>query len=479
MSYNYATPEEMGISSAHIQKYIDILESNRLATHNLIILRKGKIIFEHYWAPFNREFKHRMYSVTKSFVALAIGFLEQDGLLALDDPLCKYFPKESKNSHPFQRNQTIRHSLTMATAMPLNSWFKDKPADRVQHYFDNRNIGAHPSGTVFKYDSEASFILCALVERLTGMKLFEYLKLKLFDKIGVGEVDCLECPGGHSWGDSALLCRPIDLLRVAEFCMNKGEGLLNEAYVTAATSRQIDNAEMGLNTFESQGYGYQFWRNLDNSFFFNGMGCQFALCVPDKEIVMVYNGDNQGNPLAKNIIFEHFFALIARPAGKPLPPAPPVNTAGLTLYRAHGEQHLPLEKQISGRTYKMEPNPMGITQVCLIFNGDQGTLHYTNAQGKKELPFGLCKNVYGLFPQAGYADRVGTVAGNRLYRCAASGAWVGEKNLFIKVQIIDTYFGNLNIHIGFEGNGITLRMVKAAEDFLEEYNGFAGGLCDE
>lgn len=475
MSYKYATPEEMGISSANIQKYIDILESSRLATHDLIILRKGKIVFEHYWAPFHRDFKHRMYSVTKSFVSLAIGFLEQEGKIGLDDPISKYFPKESAHSHPYLRAQTIRHMLMMATAMPNANYFRDKPADRVVHYFDKPALGAKPSGTVYNYDSEGSFILGALVERVSGMKLMEYLKVQLFDKIGVGEVDCLQCPGGHSWSDSALICRPIDLLRVAEFCMNKGEGILNEEYITAATSRQIDNASGGYGEFDDQGYGYQIWRNRDNSFFFNGMGCQFALCIPDKEMVMVYNGDNQGNNHAKKIIFDHFFDLIARPAGDPLPPAPPVNTEGLTLFHATGEQHAALEQEISGKIYKMEENSMGITELSVTFEGDRGILHYTNAQGKKELAFGLCKNIYGDFPQAGYSDRVGSQPGNRLYHCAASGAWVGEKNLFIKVQIIDTYFGNLNINIGFEGAGIGILMTKNAEWFLMEYEGFAGG----
>ena len=475
MTYKTATPEEMGIATSAIREYVNVLEESRLATHNLIIYRKGKILYEQYWAPFHREFRHRMYSVTKSFVSLAIGFLEQEGKISLDDPLSKYFPKESSHSHPCQKAQTIRHTLMMATAMPNRNYFRDKPTDRVAHYFDKPDMGAKPSGTVFNYDSEGSFVLCALVERVSGMKFTDFLKDRLFDKIGVEEVDCLECPGGHSWGDSALLCRPIDLLRVAEFCMKKGEGILNESYVTAATSKQIDNASNGLNEYEDQGYGYQFWRSYDNSFFFNGMGCQFALCIPDKEIIMVYNGDNQGNSAAKKIVFENFFRLISRPAGEPLPPTAEQLPQNLQLYYPKGEKHAAIEQEINGKVYKMNPNPMGISALSLEFGEDEGILRYTNAQGKKELSFGLCKNVFGDFPQAGYSDRVGSQSGDRLYRCAASAAWVGEKNLILKVQIIDTYFGNLTVNIGFDGKGIGLLMKKNAEWFLLEYEGFAGG----
>ncbi len=487
MHFEYCTPEEVGISSAAIEQYIRSLEDAPLATHDLIIMRHGKIAFEHYWKPFHKDFMHRMYSVTKSFVSLAIGFLEQDGKIKLDDKLIQYFPKEYE-CQPDEnfRNQTIRHTLMMATSLPKRSWFVDKPEDRVQHYFENPSKNSRPSGTVFTYDSEGSFVLGALVERVTGMKLMEYLRIKLFDKIGVGEMDCLLCPGGHSWSDSALICRPMDLLRVAKFCMDKGryngEQILNEEYVTAACAKQIDCSNTGLNEFDDQGYGYQIWRSFDNSFFFNGMGCQFALCIPDKDIIMVYNADNQGNPAAKKIIFDNFFNLISRPAGEPLPKNESAYRAleeyatTLTLYAAKGEKHAAIEKEINGVTYKLLENPMGISKLSLEFRENGGFLRYTNAQGDKEIPFGLCRNAFSLFPQIGYADLMGTKEGDRLYQCAASAAWVTENQLFIKVQIIDTYFGNLNIKLGFDGDKIGILMTKTAEDFLSEYEGFAGGI---
>ena len=478
MDYKTAAPEEVGISSQNIRQFLQAIESNRLVTHNLILMRKGKIIFEHYWAPFHREFKHRMYSVTKSFVSLAIGFLEQEGKISLDDPLIKYFPKEAAASHPFQQNQTIRHTLMMATATVDSSWFADRPADRVQHYFDRSQKGVHPSGTVFQYDSEGSFILGALAERVSGMKLMDYLKLRLFDRLGLGEIDCLECPGGHSWGDSALICRPIDLLRVAEFCMNKGEGILNEEYVTAATSKQIENAYARTSPYEQQGYGYQFWRCIDNSFYMNGMGCQFALCVPDRDLIMVYNGDNQGNARARDILFDAFFQWIARPAGEPLPPAPPVDGSHLLLRHAAGIKHSAAEQEINGKVYRLADNGMGLKDLSLTFEQEKGILRYTNEQGEKELPFGLCRNVFGVFPQSGYSDRIGGIPGKRLYQCAASAAWLSKDTLSIEVQIIDTYFGNLQMILRFCGNGIGIQMTKTAENFLQEYKGFAGGTCD-
>ena len=105
----------------------------------------------------------------------------------------------------------------------------------------------------------------------------------------------LKCPGGWSWGDSALICTARDLLKFSRFVMNygkwNGEQLLNEKFLRDATSKLVDNNTKGVETYDSQGYGYLIWRTYDNSFSFNGMGCQFGICVPDKDLILVYNGE--------------------------------------------------------------------------------------------------------------------------------------------------------------------------------------------
>ena len=134
----YSTPEKMGIKSSDILSYIKKLDEARLATHSVIIARHGNIIFEKYWEPYKKDELHRIYSATKSFVAIAIGFLEQDGLIDLDDPIIKYFPEESKDlKDENMRNQTIRHMLMMSTAKVNLNWFSEKREDRVAEYFIN------------------------------------------------------------------------------------------------------------------------------------------------------------------------------------------------------------------------------------------------------------------------------------------------------------------------------------------------------
>ena len=484
----YAVPESEGISSKKIRQYIEKLEEAQLSTHDIILARGNKILFEKYWPPFDAGFYHRMYSVSKSFVSLAIGFLEQDGLLLLDDPVFKYFPNElEKQPDENFKFQTVRHMLMMSTAKPDRWWFALRPEDRVRFYFENDEKQSRPSGTVFEYDSGGSFVLCALAERLSGMQLMDYLRVKLFDRIGVSkQAYCLKCPGGHSWGDSGILCTPRDLLLVARFVLNKGswEGrqILNEAYVTAATSKQIDNNPLGINEYNTQGYGYQFWRTYQNSFFFNGMGCQFAICVPDKDLILIYNGDNQGKVFAAKLIIDNFFDMIVDTAKEKAISDEGAHeellsyTNGLKLARAVGAARSDFEENIDGVTYIMNDNPMGISKIRLEFDTEGGTLFYTNTQGDKELKFGRCENTFDEFPEEGYSDEVGSVAapGNK-YQCAASAAWIEKNKLFIKVQIIDTYFGVLNITLGFHDDLLGVQMNKCAEDFLNTYRGYAAG----
>lgn len=126
----YTTPENIGVRSENIEHYIKRLEERGLATHSMILARGNEVFFEHYWEPFTPDFQHRMYSVSKSFVALAIGFLEQDGLIDLDDSISKYFAAELKDQ-PDQNmhRQTIRHMLMMSTAFLKRHTVSNVPED--------------------------------------------------------------------------------------------------------------------------------------------------------------------------------------------------------------------------------------------------------------------------------------------------------------------------------------------------------------
>ena len=119
---------------------------------------------------------------------------------------------------------------------------------------------------------------------------------------------------------------------------------------------------------------------------------------------------------------------------------------------------------------------MGITQVKFCLDGTKGTFSYNNAHGDKELTFGICHNEFSKFPQDGYSDEIGSVPSDIRYQCAASAAWVRPDTLLLRVQIIDNYLGQLTAQFRFDGDKLGIFMTKTAEDFLNEYEGFAGAV---
>ena len=477
----YCTPEQAGISAAHVSAFLKRLERFQLSTHSVLMARGNDIFLECYYAPFHKDFKHRMYSVSKSFVSVAVGFCEQEGLLSLDDPMLKYFPEYASEQAP---NATIREMLMMESAeeTAVKSWFNTVTDDRVACYF-TPYVKKYPH-TLFSYDSAGSYMLGVIVEKVTGKPFLRYLQEKVLDGIGFSkDAYCLQAPGGYSWGDSGVMCTAKDLMLFARFVLNKGswagKQILNRDYLEAATAVQVSTGDYGFAAHDACGYGYQFWGAPKGCFAMLGMGNQVALCDPVHDFIFVINSDNQGNDHGYEQIFYALYEEIIPHLGAPLAAddaalsALTAQTAALKLFALTGATRSDFAEKIDGVAYRCEENRMGIEWLRLTFDRDEGVLYYKNAQGEKKIRFGFGKNVFGKFPQEGYADLVGMVpTKGHYYDCAASADWVEPQKLRIRVQIIDKYFGNLAIVIGFrDAAHLSLRMRKRAEHFLDEYNG--------
>lgn len=470
-----------GIEEAHVARFMQTMQNKGVNLHSVLMLRGNDIFFERYFEPFTPQTPHRMYSITKSFVSIAIGCLIDEGKLHLDDRICDFFKDKLPPEVPaLLQEQTVRDMLTMRTCFAKDGWFRPDVQDRLRYYFGRKPD--KPAGTVFYYDSTGSYVLGTLVERVSNMGLLEYLKTKVLDHLGGFEsAQLLKTPDGTPWGDSALICTPQALMRFARFVMNygvwDGRRLLSESYLRAATGCQTDNDVVGARHYDSCGYGYQIWRTYQDSFAFYGMGGQFAICVPDKDFIFVCTGDDQLTGKVDNpAIFDAVFDLIVDnlDGGARLPAFD--LDAPLHLSVARGAAQSEFERQIHGARFDCQENAMGIRWFRLEFEAGQGCFVYENDQGEKRLPFGMGSNWFGPFPQAGYSDEYGNVhvMDDFRYRCAVSAGWVETQKLQIRVQILDRYFGLLVITLGFRDERTAgVCMSKSAEDFLGEYEGWA------
>lgn len=491
--FEYATPESVGISSENVLAFIKALDDHHLSTHSFIMARGNKIFAEGYYAPFEPNFKHRMYSVSKSFMAIAVGFLIQDGKISLDDKLVDYFPEYvegNPNINDRFKMTTLRHLITMQSCGYCTpQWIEGGVSDRAKRYFEGP--ANKTPGSVFSYDSHGSGMLGTIVERITGKPFLEYLKEKFLLDIGFSpDAYCIQAPGGHSFGDSGIMCTPRDLLLFARFVMNggswNGKQYLNADFVREATKKQVSTSLSSVTTDSSYGYGYLIWKAPDDGFAFVGMGDQLAICDPKRDFIFIINSDNQGfGEFSRTIIYENLYNGIIRKLSDPLPEnieklaELEEYIKNLQLYSLTENPNCDLPEKIKGITYKLEPNSMNIEYVRFDFEGNKGKMSYKNLQGEKEITFGIGHNEISLFPQEDYSDLVASVPckGNR-YRCAISADFPDNNTLRIKVQAIDKYFGNLNMNFGFNGNNVGIFMTKTAEAFFNEYYGTANGYAE-
>lgn len=479
-----SSPESVGVPSSAIVHFIERINRQQTNMHGFLVLRKGKIAAEGYWAPYSANSMHRMYSITKSFVAIAVGVMVDEGKLHLDDRVVQFFEdKAPQDVHPYIAQATVRDLLIMATPHDRTSYTRyDK--DWAATFFNKKP--SHPPGTIFRYDTAATVILNTIVERISGVPFMEYMRERVLDPIGFSkDTWCIKTPEGTSWGGSGVLCTLRDMAKLAYVCMNKGrwndQQLISEQYMTEATSKQIDNSLDGRH-----GYGYQIWIEPYNGFSFRGMGSQFAFCFPEQDLIFACISDTQGaGPTGTGVVEAFYEEIFNQISDSPLTADAETNALlkqkiqNLHTLPQRGNATSSFVQKVNGKWYHLNENPMEISKMRITFDGDEGVWEYVNASGEHRLAFGIGKKVSGPFPQKNYYGEQIGIASGKCYHCLASAAWVEEHKLNMLVYITDDYLGTLKITFSFKENEISVYMTKVAEWFLDEYSGFAGGLLAE
>ena len=483
----FCKPEEAGLDSARISKFIERMKEKKVNLHSFLIARDGKILTEAYYKPFDKDFKHRLYSCSKTYVALAIGRLIGEGKIKLEDRIADLLPEYAEGAtHKWLKECTVEDSLKMSVPQLTDTYAAHDYKEWAWTFFNHptKSKALKPGSTVFNYNTSGSFILDVIVEKITGMTFLEYMR-PVFDKIGVAkDIWCVKAPDGYSWGGSGVITTLRDFAKVAELLLNKGEykgeQLLPRDYMEKATSKQIDNIEgNAYSMFVTKGYGYQIWIT-EHGYAMNGMGSQFAFCFPEKNMLFVCQGDTQGAPVG-DYIYEQFAHEIyeyvqdeALQGGKAYEKLQ-TELSELALNVDYGEAHMPFEKEVDGIKYYLEENRMGWKWFQFNFEGDEGVLTYENERGVKRINFGCNALRKGTFPETHYYGEQVDVPANRELNCLADLAWTEAKKILLRIYIVDNSFGNCFITFGFKGDEVGVMMHKTAEFFLNEYVGFAGG----
>ena len=322
-------PERQGVSSRHIAAFLrQLREDPTLHMHSVLIVRHGKILCRAAFGAQQTDLPKLTFSACKSITALAVGLAMDDGLLRPDDCLSELFADVcGPVSRRLWKDVTVAHLLSMTAPVYFNEASSMTTDDWVRGYLSAASM-AHP-GRKFQYNSLNSYMLAAIVTRLTGRSLTDYLTERLFAPMGIGDFYWETCPRGIEKGGWGLYMLPEDLAKLGILVQNggvwNGRQLISRAFLEQALQTHAITPD-SLGDFN---YGWQIWvGRQEESFLFNGMLGQNVLCYRDNDVILVSHAGNSESFQQSN-----FFKHAADWFSSPLPDTLPRDAAGEKLLR--------------------------------------------------------------------------------------------------------------------------------------------------
>ena len=450
-----AQPEDYGIPLSAVAKMEELYEKLGVRMHGYMLIGGDKILAERYYEPYGKQENHRMYSVTKSFVAVAVGLLVQKGMIKLSDKICDYFPEKlpKEGVHPWCQEMTIEDMLTMRTCHASTTYKAYDSDDWTESFFHVKPT--HVPGTVFHYDTSSSHVLAALVEKLTGMKMLDFMRKEILDELGFSkEAYVIPDPVGVSQGGSGMMSTLRDVACVAYLCNHygvvDGKELLSPDYVRRATSNQVPT-DLQPSLDERAGYGYFIWMPREEGFVFYGMGGQLAVCFPKLDFIYMTMADTIGSPAGLQLIYDCFYQTVypylqERREENPLAFVQAEEAAKGTkcMEQSDGTQ-LP-----TSGTYQFAPNKLDWRSVT--FDWGKGEMHFEIPEGEFCLSFELDTWKKQLFLNTGF-------------QCECRGYWK-QGHFFLEAYMIGEEQGHVRMDFAWKDNRLGMRFVSTNDPFI-------------
>jgi len=431
----HSSPEAQGISSQAILQFIEALEEAQPdAIHSMMLRRHGKVVAEGWWAPYNPESPHLLWSLSKSFTSTAIGMAQDEGLLSIHDQVISFFPEDAPEE-PSVNLQSMRISdlLRMNTGHEQEPSFRQMEDDNWVRAFLAHEV-EHKPGTHFRYNSMATYMCSAILQKVTGMTLMEFLTPRLFEPLGIEHPTWETDPRGINVGGWGLSVTTEDISKFGQLYLQKGmwEGkqLISETWVEEATALQTSNGSNPESDWD-QGYGYQFWQCRHDAYRGDGAFGQYCIVMPQQDAVLAMTSGSDDLQGILNVVWEHL--LPAMEAGK-LPPDQEAENqlqeklASLDISTVQGAESSPLASEVSGQTYTLEPHGGSIQSITFHFETPDPEITLTSGGGAQTFSAGHGEPVKGILTSS-------LVTSDKV---AVSGAWVESDTYTVKVIYYET-----------------------------------------
>ena len=456
-----SSPEQQGIASADLLAFVDAADNEVDAMNSFMLIRHGQVVAEGWWAPYDRDTPHMLYSLSKSFTSSAVGFAIAEGKLNLDDPVLKFFPDEapaepSANLRAMRVRDLLRMNTGNQIEAPIRVNDPGKQPDTWVKTFLTHSVPFKP-GTHFLYNSPATYMLSAIVQKVTGKTVLEYLRPRLFQPLGFKDPAWVSSPQGISAGAYGLSIRTEEIARFGELYLHQGrwngKQLLPANWVAQATSVQTSTGSAPASDWD-QGYGYQFWRSRHNSFRGDGAFGQYCMVIPELDAVVAITSGVRNMQQVMNLVWDKLL-----PAMKPgrLPENPAARRqlearlASLKVKFPSGLASSPISANVSGKWFAFAENDRGIKAVSFDFNSPSPALIVRTAAGESRLTIAAdtWSKSRGTFTNG--LDRILAVPANAL--AATSGAWTSPDTFTVKIVLYETpFYSTLNFK--FDGDRV-------------------------
>jgi len=378
-------PEVQGTSSKKIIEFLDAIAKSKNEMHSMMIIRHGKVIAEGWWDPYRPDLKHTLYSLSKSFTSTAVGFLVAEKKITVNDKVISFFPDKLPDTISTNLSSlTIKDLITMSAGQfPEPQGIAAFNDDWVKGFLSTP-VPNKP-GSVFLYNSFATYMLSAIVQKVSGKKVIDYLTPRLFEPLGIQGMDWETDPKGINVGGWGLRLKTEDIAKMGLLFLQKGKWngkqILPASWIEEATTFKIDNAPgMSQERKDSsdwrQGYCYQFWRCRNNAYRGDGAFGQYMIILPEQDAVIAITSETPNMQEELNLVWQYLL-----PAFKPERTSLNMKDA-LTLKKRLAELRLALPAEVNGlaetapesKSYKMVSNPKNIESISVNGKDDVITI---------------------------------------------------------------------------------------------------------
>ncbi|CAN7743253.1 serine hydrolase [Paenibacillus sp. LjRoot153] len=301
-----STPEAQGLYSATLAKTFEVFHNQ--GVHSIAVIRNGVWVADACKEGIGSDIPQDMKSVTKSVTSALFGIALGEGKFkSPEQRLAAFFPELDKD--PLKSKIRLKHLLSMTSGLSWNN-DQEQSSTEMMHasdwiaYILNRPA-QHEPGAVFNYSNGDAHLLSAVIEKVTGMSMFEYAKSRLFEPLGITNVTWNHDHQGITIGAWALALSLADMAKLGLLYLNEGQwegkSIIPQSWIRTSLMKRIT---LNYSNGTQGSYGYYWWtkslakgfnrgsRKEMDIFYASGSGGRRIFGIPELKLIVALTANS-------------------------------------------------------------------------------------------------------------------------------------------------------------------------------------------